>query len=873
MALILDGEGQIFENDAVIVAGPDGEPAVRIIGGDITFRNLAGSEVDGGSSGTFVVEASGASILNDAGATVSASGGLLLSSGMNGVRFENRGRREGDLLLGDGEDIVFEGGTLPVRLVEGDALGEGVEDSAASFNDIAAGGGNDEVVVDLTMLGFDFGGSTLTPTGPFLSVDGGAGEDSLTLIVDSAADGSVLSLSGFETLVIEPSAPGASTEFLLTALGGATSLVIATDVILSDVNGAGAEAILRDGFLLIDENSRIGAVMGEGLIGDFVINQGRIEGDVDLGAGSDYYGAFFDGSAGGTISGGGGSDMLVGLVAGDAPLPITPVDDVFSGGAGDDVLWGGLGSDTLSGGSGRDIFYFDAAGESPTSASDVITDFETGVDIIDLEMVVENLTITEVGGETRISGTEIVQTAGGEERVDFTIISSRSVIRSDIFTAGVDIVAVDDEAVALVLFENNLQVLSNDLFDNQAQPPLTIEIVEGPLSGTARVGSFGTIVYTPDPAQGTAGTENATITYRLRDANGVVSNEAVVRIDNVVPQVAERSGGTLRGTDSSDGLVGNVSADVLIGLGGNDIIDGGDGNDLLRPGLGADRLTLGGGRDTVSGTLEELAGDEISDLLEGDTLVVEGAALRSEDVLETGGPFVLFSGPNGDSFELGLGRDLGTELIFAGQLTGDTSIASVFHLVDLAEGRSVFSSDVNGVAVPLYLNGDTSDRFEVTLQPADAAADYSNSLGVYEVRADGTIADVRLLTANVKDGGTFTVEEVEQGSTLGFFIVQDGAAIAELGGLDGTLGMEVSGGTAFLTEDGARVNNATIFLSHNSSLNPDNAVHVLSGASENGSASLLLGFEDTGRSGPASDNDFQDVVFQVEALPPEPPLI
>ena len=65
-----------------------------------------------------------------------------------------------------------------------------------------------------------------------------------------------------------------------------------------------------------------------------------------------------------------GNDTLSGLLG----------DDVLSGGDGDDILVGGLGNDLMSGGTGADIFRWQA-GET---GHDVVTDFELGVDSLDL---------------------------------------------------------------------------------------------------------------------------------------------------------------------------------------------------------------------------------------------------------------------------------------------------------------------------------------------------------------------------------------------------------------------------------------------------------------------------------------------------------
>ncbi|HEU0218519.1 MAG TPA: calcium-binding protein [Stellaceae bacterium] len=60
--------------------------------------------------------------------------------------------------------------------------------------------------------------------------------------------------------------------------------------------------------------------------------------------------------------------------------------NALSGGAGNDLLIGGLGHDTLTGGAGNDVFDINAVADSGIGAGvrDVITDFQPGLDDIDL---------------------------------------------------------------------------------------------------------------------------------------------------------------------------------------------------------------------------------------------------------------------------------------------------------------------------------------------------------------------------------------------------------------------------------------------------------------------------------------------------------
>jgi serralysin len=88
--------------------------------------------------------------------------------------------------------------------------------------------------------------------------------------------------------------------------------------------------------------------------------------------------------------GGGGDDVVIGNAAGN----------FLRGGAGNDSLAGGAGVDREEGGAGADIFVFIATGDSRESAlrsdgvkfrSDVIADFVSGTDRIDLSAIDANI--------------------------------------------------------------------------------------------------------------------------------------------------------------------------------------------------------------------------------------------------------------------------------------------------------------------------------------------------------------------------------------------------------------------------------------------------------------------------------------------------
>ncbi len=102
-------------------------------------------------------------------------------------------------------------------------------------------------------------------------------------------------------------------------------------------------------------------------------------------------------AAANTLLGGGGNDRLFGRLGADR-LEGNAGNDLLDGGLGNDTLLGGFGSDTLIGGSGTDIltggpgadvFVFRSLGDTSrdVSRADVITDFQRGLDRIDLRQI------------------------------------------------------------------------------------------------------------------------------------------------------------------------------------------------------------------------------------------------------------------------------------------------------------------------------------------------------------------------------------------------------------------------------------------------------------------------------------------------------
>ncbi|MES2338060.1 MAG: cadherin domain-containing protein [Pseudomonadota bacterium] len=116
-----------------------------------------------------------------------------------------------------------------------------------------------------------------------------------------------------------------------------------------------------------------------------------------------------------TLNGGDGNDILDG----------GNLNDILNGGNGDDVLIGGDDGDTMTGGAGADIFRLLAAGDSARSGSDrdTITDFQRGVDRIDLSAIDANTGVSGNQSFTLRSGAGAAFTGAAQLRFAFEFVN------------------------------------------------------------------------------------------------------------------------------------------------------------------------------------------------------------------------------------------------------------------------------------------------------------------------------------------------------------------------------------------------------------------------------------------------------------------
>jgi len=298
------------------------------------------------------------------------------------------------------------------------------------------------------------------------------------------------------------------------------------------------------------------------------------------------------------------------------------------------------------------------------------------------------------------------------------------------------------------------------------------------------------------------------------------------------------------GGHGNDILWGNAGDDLIFGSNGDDIIDGGPGADILYGENDNDIITGGAGDDLIYGN-------------DGDDILYGGWDLGLAE----------------------LDKDFIDNILFP-ELVEGVDIRTLVSEGDINFGLKSDSLSVDFDAT-------------ATLTFREGFAGYNNSLGVYNIAADGTINSASLLWGNVKDAGVDVEHQIdlpvgEDGGTYGFFIISNGDNHNE-----GFPGLDISdpGNIQFIYDyGGAGERAATVYDDGNSisviyddgvttqvlqgphylttttdgsvSINSDGEVHTISGSIMDGNEEVLrIGFEDLTNLG---DADFEDVLFDLD---------
>jgi serralysin len=118
------------------------------------------------------------------------------------------------------------------------------------------------------------------------------------------------------------------------------------------------------------------------------------------------------------INGSGAIDLLNGTPGRDQINGLAGRDVIFGNG-GDDILIGGSGTDLLFGGAGADVFLYTTISDAPRVTGitaflnrEIIGDFQTGIDRIDLSAIDANINIAGNQAFTFIGSAAFSRVAG-----------------------------------------------------------------------------------------------------------------------------------------------------------------------------------------------------------------------------------------------------------------------------------------------------------------------------------------------------------------------------------------------------------------------------------------------------------------------------
>ncbi|MBF0677798.1 MAG: M10 family metallopeptidase C-terminal domain-containing protein [Devosia sp.] len=215
-------------------------------------------------------------------------------------------------------------------------------------------------------------------------------------------------------------------------------------------------------------------------------------------------------------------------------------NDILDGAGGNDTLYGGAGRDTMTGGAGNDVFLFKSVSEMGRYAStrDIITDFVSGQDKIDLSSVDANASLSGVQDFTFLArDNQVFSKTAGELAWHTDAANNRTIIQGDTNGDGRHDFEIELKGLVSLKASDFVGLTSS----NNVEAPTTP---------------------TTPPTPPTAPTQT-----------------------------------TISGTRSADRLTGDAGANFLDGNAGNDTLNGGAGNDTLSGGTGRDTMTGGAGND------------------------------------------------------------------------------------------------------------------------------------------------------------------------------------------------------------------------------------------------------------------------------------
>lgn len=540
-------------------------------------------------------------------------------------------------------------------------------------------------------------------------------------------------------------------EGTLTAENAATVIIQEQTQLNGEIINEGTiiGGAIEDGKLAIDVREAVGGVT--------VINEGEIEGNVELSGEDDTFNGI-DGEVIGVVNGNGGNDIVLGgdeedVISGGSENDFLDGDrenDTLSGDEGNDFIVGAQDDDVLEGGDGNDFFFGLDGNGNDTSSGGLGNDFVRGGNDNDQIFGEQhNDVLFGNNGDDIISGgagINLVSGGGGSDRfvlepgglttiIDFELGEDLLVLGENLTFDQLTLVPdLFGTSTAINLTETGEQIGTVAFVPVDQLSETNFVSFEQALEGVSNSSSSST-----DESITTANTLNGTFEDDLIDGtdevdfiNGGAGNDTL-------------NGGlsedVINGGDGDDFITGN---DFLNGDAGNDTIQANEGDDVINGGLGHDLITAGGGQDFVNGDggNDTISGGDSADLLSGG----EGDDVISAD----GGTDVVLGELGNDTLQAGAG----TDELDGGE--GDDVLIGAF-VPELTEGVNI-DELTGGVGSDTFILGDENGKFYAAAGDQDFAviADFDFTQDI--IQLNGTASQ-------------FTLAPVEQSGVSGLGIL------------------------------------------------------------------------------------------------------
>ena len=434
---------------------------------------------------------------------------------------------------------------------------------------IDGGAGDDNITVD----------ESVTAN---LNIVGGKGDDTIyggsgnDYIVDDYGHNEIHGGAGNDTIKIAGKGERSFGEFIGDVFSGEATL---TNTVYGDggndtIYGGDAQDTINGG----GGNDTIYGGKGNDTIKGMSGNDIIVAGD-----GNDYVDGGTDDDL---IDGGKGNDKLYGSGGNDTIYGRDGKDKIY-GGFGEDTIFGGKGKDTIDGGDGKDTI---ATVDGENSGRDTIVGdsndqkFEVSEDVSRLRETMANVPEEKIN---YAFGTD------GDDEINITAGSSY----------GTFIVSVNGEEREYTRTELSNMIIDggagNDKIHIDDNVNVNLHITGGLGNDTIYGGAGADTIYDnygSNTIHGGAG--NDVIVAHGWDENGLSGNRNIIY-----------------GDDGRDYIETGDGNDLIYGGNGGDVIFSGDGNDSIYAGEGDDFVNAGHGNDTVYGgngndTMFGLAGDD-----------------------------------------------------------------------------------------------------------------------------------------------------------------------------------------------------------------------------------------------------------------------